>query len=289
MERQELKEKERSSLRDLGLSPYEVEVYLALLSVGSSTPVELVSLASCQVPRSRIYGVLKSLAKKGFASIRTGKPTVYEAVPPKVALRERIEALRNEAYEKIEETKSKVERVLPALLELSKLAVKKELEPKDIAWVYYNREQFRNRITDLIRDCQKSFLIFTSHEVGLKRNRDLTRVDALCNALKRGAEVKSIHGVSFDMDLDLYMDFIKKGAEHRVPRVELEETFWVIDGNTAAILVQDANRKFMYGLVVRNQFLSNLLSQNFEEHWTKSIPAREVIEQLRREMKKKSS
>jgi len=120
----ELEEEVYATLREIGLSPYEIEVYQALLSAGSATPVALTGL--CKVPRSRIYGVLGTLARKGFASIRTDKPTVYEVISPEVALRTRIETLRREAFERIEETSKKVEKILPTMMKLCEHAHKTE-------------------------------------------------------------------------------------------------------------------------------------------------------------------
>jgi len=82
-------------LREMGLSPYEIDTLMALLSVGSASAVDL--LALCNVPRSRIYQVLNDLVSKGFASMRAGKPVVYEAVPPKEAFGYRLYKLRTES------------------------------------------------------------------------------------------------------------------------------------------------------------------------------------------------
>jgi len=68
----------------LGLNTYEVKIWTALLSRGVSTAGELSDMAN--VPRSRSYDVLESLEKKGFVTIKLGKPIKYIAVPPKEAL-----------------------------------------------------------------------------------------------------------------------------------------------------------------------------------------------------------
>lgn len=284
-----MKEEVYATLRDVGLSPYEIEAYQALLSVGSATPVKLVGL--CKVPRSRIYGVLGSLVRKGFASMRTGKPTVYEIVPPEFALKKRIEALRREAYERIDEIDKRVENVIPTLAELSILSLQREPEPQDIAWVYYNEEKFRSRITELIRDSKKSFSMFTSAASGLRtdaedprvRKFSVQRVNAIFDAIDRGVDFKSIHDIDRSTDLDLYLNFIKKGSEIRVPTVELRETFWVIDGNAAAIVASNAEQKFQYGLILKNQFVSELLLRFFDEHWKMAIPAEQIIQKIQKE------
>ena len=59
----------------------EAKVWTALLSRGVSTAGELAEISD--VPRSRTYDVLESLEKKGFISLKTGKPIKYLAVEPR--------------------------------------------------------------------------------------------------------------------------------------------------------------------------------------------------------------
>lgn len=55
----------RTELEELGLSPYEARVLLALLRLGSATTAQLETLAD--IPRTSIYKVLNSLAVKRLA------------------------------------------------------------------------------------------------------------------------------------------------------------------------------------------------------------------------------
>ncbi len=64
----------------MGLTDYEATTYLALTSMISGTATEI-STAS-KVPRSRIYDILKELARKGFVEIERGRPLKYIVVPP---------------------------------------------------------------------------------------------------------------------------------------------------------------------------------------------------------------
>jgi len=273
-----LEEETVSVLEDFGLSPYEIKAYLSLLSVGYSTPSGLSSI--CEVPRSRIYDVLQSLAKKGFASIRTGKSLTYVAISPEVALKNAIMALKDETYKRMAEMTKKMETVLPLLEDMCHSTVDKEFTPKDIARVYYNREQFRNLLTDLIRDSRKSVNLFTSLYQGLQREEDRDRVDAIFDDLARGVEFKAIHNISPDTQLDLYLEFEKRGAKIRIPRIELNETFWVIDGNIVAMLVENKDGKFNYGIIVKNKFVSDLFFRFFDDHWKNAIPSREIMQKL---------
>jgi sugar-specific transcriptional regulator TrmB len=242
------------------------------------------------VPRSRIYQVLTDLVSKGFASIKPGKPTIYEAVPPRDAFGYRLYMLRTETDRKIKGMESKVGSVIPVLEKMSKLKPNRFIGPEDVAWVYYNEERFRNNINELILSCSKSFRSFTSRMSGISR-QDIyrSRIGAIYAALERGVDVRLIQALEGETDFGLYLDFIAKGAKHMIPTVELKESFWIVDASTVALLVKDENGRFRYGLVLQDQFISSLLNQYFNEYWEKSVPAEKVIQQLQRDRSKKKN
>jgi len=62
------------------LNLYEVKVWTALLSRGTSTAGELSNISD--VPRSRTYDILESLEKKGFIIMKLGKPIKFVALKP---------------------------------------------------------------------------------------------------------------------------------------------------------------------------------------------------------------
>ncbi len=88
------------SLQEFGLSRYESKAYLALLRKGSLPVSDLAYHAG--IPRTKAYGTLKKLAKKGLATATYDKPVVYTATPPRDAFGEllveqetKIKGMRN--------------------------------------------------------------------------------------------------------------------------------------------------------------------------------------------------
>ncbi len=79
------------ALKNIGLNLYERKLYTALLARVNATVGELAELAD--VPRSRAYDVLESLADKGFVIIQHTKPLRCVAVPPAEALEKAKEKL----------------------------------------------------------------------------------------------------------------------------------------------------------------------------------------------------
>ena len=71
-------------LEFIGLRGYEGKAYLTLLSLGEATAPKIASKA--RIPLTRIYDVLDSLANKGLVEVKAGRPKVYKAIPPYIAL-----------------------------------------------------------------------------------------------------------------------------------------------------------------------------------------------------------
>ena len=93
------------SLKGIGLNLYERKLWVALLAKGTATAGELSGIAN--VPRSRTYDVLQTLAERGFVIVQTSKPLKYVAVPPIEAL----EKAKQKLMEKFKQTEMKIEKL----------------------------------------------------------------------------------------------------------------------------------------------------------------------------------
>lgn len=90
----------RNGLREAGLSTYQIDAYVALLNLGSASATSLAEQAD--VPRSRIYDVLRDLEEEGY--VETYKQDALRArarEPTEVLqkLQSRAETLSNTATE----------------------------------------------------------------------------------------------------------------------------------------------------------------------------------------------
>jgi sugar-specific transcriptional regulator TrmB len=68
------------TLREAGLSPYQADAYVALLSLGSAAAGDLAETSG--VPRPRIYDVLRDLEAAGYVTTYEQDRLYAEAVPP---------------------------------------------------------------------------------------------------------------------------------------------------------------------------------------------------------------
>lgn len=119
-------------LRQVGLTTYESEAYVALLSKRIMTAEEISRNTS--VPITRVYGTLEQLMQKGFTKIVQGRPKRYHAVSPEQAKREYVTHLRHNFETElvaIDETFRHLQRQVAPIYVESHLQVKAEelLEP----------------------------------------------------------------------------------------------------------------------------------------------------------------
>jgi sugar-specific transcriptional regulator TrmB len=122
------------SLRKAGLTSYESDAYLALLSRRELTAEEISEMTS--VPITRVYGTLEQLMQKGFARIVQSRPKRFHAVSPDQARRDYLTHLRG-TFEtnlvSVEEIMKQLQKEVEPLYVESHLQVKAEelLEPLD--------------------------------------------------------------------------------------------------------------------------------------------------------------
>lgn len=88
-----------SVLKGIGLTMYEAQAYITLTSLIQSTANELAEKSN--IPRSKIYDVLNSLAKKNFIEIEDGRPMTYIVKSPVEVLTREKERLNTEIEDTI--------------------------------------------------------------------------------------------------------------------------------------------------------------------------------------------
>src|SRR3989339_545190 len=168
------------------LNLYEVKVWTALLSRGTSTAGELSSISD--VPRSRTYDILESLEKKGFVVMRLGKPIRFVALKPEEVV-ERVK--RNLIVEAQNKTKRleqlKSDEVLSELNSLYTNGVK-FIEPSDLSGSLRGRQNVYNHLDMMVRSAEKGITIVTTAE-GLNRKFEAL-LPALEKAKKRGVNIR---------------------------------------------------------------------------------------------------
>ena len=155
-----------NKLKALGLNSYEAKLWVALLSVGTSTAGELSDIAN--VPRSRSYDVLEGLEKKGFIITQIGKPLKYLAITPQEVL-ERVKDNINDEFKEREKLMDNFQES-KLMTELDSLHTNgmKLVEPSDISGSIKGRSKIYSRLNNMIKHSEKNITILTTAE-GAKR------------------------------------------------------------------------------------------------------------------------
>ncbi len=168
------------SLKTIGLNKYERNLWVSLLSKGSSTAGELSDMSN--VPRSRCYDVLESLANRGFVVLQPGKPMKYAAINPKEAL----ERAKKKIHEHAIELGEKIERLSKSehIKELEKIFKDniKTMQPEDMAGALKGRYAMLQQMETMFKKAKKTVKMITTEQglMELSENHG--------NVLKKSAE-----------------------------------------------------------------------------------------------------
>ncbi len=259
-----VKEEFLSRLRKIfDLNLYEVKVWTALLSRGTSTAGELSNISD--VPRSRTYDILESLEKKGFIVMKIGKPIKFVALKPEEVVERVKKNLMNQAKERTQRLeKLKGDDVLQ---ELSTLFTKgiKFVEPSDLSGSLKGRQNLYNHIDMMVRDAEKSITIVTTSE-GLNRKLEAL-MPSLEKCKKRGVKIRIAAPIDKN-NIKVAKDFKKVGEVKNMGNMKAR--FIIIDGTQLMFMLLDDEKfhpNYDVGVWINTEFFSQTLEQLFDLAW----------------------
>ncbi len=259
-----VKEEFLSRLRKIfDLNLYEVKVWTALLSRGTSTAGELSSISD--VPRSRTYDILESLEKKGFIVMKLGKPIKFVALKPE----EVVERVKKNLVVDAREKSKRLEELKQdeVLAELSSLFTEgiKYVEHSDLSGALKGRQNLYNHLDMLIRDAQSTITLITTAD-GLNRKLEIL-LPSLEKAKKRGVKIRIAAPIN-DSNKKVAKEF-SKIAEIRNAE-KLKARFCVIDGEQLLFMLlndDSVHPNYDIGVWLNTEFFSLALEQLFEVAW----------------------
>lgn len=150
------------ALKTIGLNLYERRLWVALLSKGNSTAGELADLSN--VPRSRCYDVLESLADKGFVIVQPAKPMRYVAIKP----RDAMERAKKRLLQKTDEMVKRISRIQDSevMKDLEKIHSEtiKVMKPEDMTGALRGRDAFLEQFESIIGVAKKSVNMLTTEQ-----------------------------------------------------------------------------------------------------------------------------
>jgi len=252
------------------LNLYEVKVWTALLSRGTSTAGELSSISD--VPRSRTYDILESLEKKGFIIMKLGKPIKFIALKPQ----EVVERVKKNLMVGAKEKTKRLEKLKgdEVLEELDTLFTKgiKFVEPSDLSGSLKGRQNLYNHLDMMVRDAEESIVIVTTAE-GLNRKLE-SLLPSLEKCKKRGVNVRIAAPIDKN-NLKIAKDFKKVGEIKNLEKIKAR--FVIIDSNQLMFMLLDDEKfhpNYDLGVWINTEFFAVALEQLFDLAWKEMKPVR---------------
>jgi sugar-specific transcriptional regulator TrmB len=245
------------------LNLYEVKVWTALLSRGTSTAGELSNISD--VPRSRTYDILESLEKKGFIVMKLGKPIKFVALKPE----EVVERVKKNLMVDAKERTKRLERLKgdEVLEELDTLFTQgvKFVEPTDLSGSMRGRQNLYNHLDMLIREAEETITIVTTAG-GLNRKLEVL-MPSLEQCKKKGIKIRIAAPVDKN-NLKVAKDF-KKVADIRDMQ-NLNARFIVVDSKQVMFMLLDDEKfhpNYDIGVWINTEFFASALEQLFDLAW----------------------
>ncbi len=249
-----------------GLNIYESNVWLALLNKGTATVGEIAENSG--VPRSRVYDVLESLEKQGFAIAQLGKPVRYMAVKPAVVLERLKSNMLKQAEEKI-----KVLANIKSTDEYRKLETLHDngiepIKPEQLSSYFRGRENIHSQIKNMLNEAEKEIILITT-TTALKRKMHFLRnlfkklrhnkVNIIVGATPNETKTKDKKRINFSKELGV-----------PVKRIDINTRFCIVDGHkTLFMITPDKEEENDTGILVKSHFFSKALMTFLNAAWKK--------------------
>lgn len=264
-----VKEEFLSRLRKIfDLNLYEVKVWTALLSRGTSTAGELSSISD--VPRSRTYDILEALEKKGFIVMKLGKPIQFVALKPEEVIERVKRNLVVTAKEKsVRLEKLKGDEVLEELTSIFSDGIK-YVESTDLSGALKSRQNIYNHLDMLIREAQTTITLVTSHD-GLSRKLEIL-LPSLEKAKKRGVKIRIAAPITKE-NMKVAKDFSKVAEVRNIQ--DLNARFMIVDSEQLMFMLlddKDVHPNYDVGIWLNTEFFAQALESLFEIAWKNFKP-----------------
>ncbi len=246
-----------------GLNLYEVKIWTALLSRGTSTAGELSEISD--VPRSRAYDVLETLEKKGFIMMKLGKPINYIAVEPGEVVERAKKLVKREAEESVKQLEGlKGGELLNELEALHRDGIQ-FIEPSDLSGSLKGRQNIYTHIETLAKNAKKSVCLATS-STGLVRKWEALK--PTFQALKKkGVSIRI--AAPFDSEVTALAKEIGSVAELKNLK-GMSSRFCIVDGKELVFMLmddKDVHQTYDIGVWVKTPFFASSMANMFDVVW----------------------
>ena len=247
------------------LNIYEVKIWTALLSRGLATAGELSDISN--VPRSRSYDVLESLAKKGFVIMKLGKPIKYIAVQPQEIIKRVKKAIQINSDDQIRSYDNIKESPLFNEIELLYKQGIEHIEPSNLSGAIRGRDAIYNHMESMMEKAEHSIIIVTSEEGFIRKIANFSETFKRVKA----NNVKIKIAAPLNKESKKMAREIKDYAE--VKNVSnMTARFMLIDGKEVLFMInndKEVHESYDVGIWVDTPFFASALENMFNISWKK--------------------
>jgi HTH-type transcriptional regulator, sugar sensing transcriptional regulator len=209
----------------LGLTENEAKTYIGLVSLKEATAREVYELTN--VPRAKIYEILKGLAKKGCVEVSEGSPTYFQAVEPKQVIGKIKEELRK--------------CVIDTLDQLNELNY--ELPRTSYVWYIRSEWGIKHRIRAIFNIVKEELIIFSTSPEFLKEFKgELLRLEKNCKLILIVDEIGKFKSLPFKFE-EITKEFHDSINNIVIDGVKYNEEFFMIADGKESLAVHTAGSK----------------------------------------------
>ena len=255
------------ALQLLGLTHYEAKVYLGLVKNGPLGGSELAFLS--HVPRTKLYGVLRHLERKGLVHLTPSTPGTFTAVSPAFVLDAKAREIADQAASVLETVQKLAEEYA---LKANSGGLELPTEANEL-WHIDGRKQIYDRVGHMLGRAVKSISYYAT-PAGLVRAYK-AHADYLEKVGKRGVAVRVLAQTS--KDVHLVTEELGAVVEIRRTTKPLAANFVCIDGQELVVIENspgdfDVDRGTDRAAWTTNKLLVGLYENLFERVWESSSP-----------------
>lgn len=259
-----------SQLIELGLTPTEAQVYLALIRNGPSGASTIA--AATGLARTAVYPALGSLGDKGLIDAGEGYGSRFAAVSPEQALPSLISPDREALAHREQLTREVVQKIAAFVSEAGEAA------PEELVQVIRNQRAVGDRFDRSRLEAEKSIEIFCKAPIFARTGDPVQE-----KVLRRGVAIRGVYeeAVLRDPAIRPYLlTWLAQGEDTRVYRGELPQKLAIFDRRSVLIPPPRMPNAEMKSLFIHHPQLASSLGLLFDSFWERSIPLTEYLKTL---------
>ena len=233
-------------LEELGLTKYEASAYYCLLGKGMISATEIAY--SSNLPRTKIYFILKKLEKKKLVFINYQKPLMFRALSPKDSF--------SHILSKYETRIRSLKKIIDTLQQINENGLKdKGIEEK--RYLVLNQFSTDRKIIELIKNTNESIDISLNHWGSVILNASK---EEILKAIYRGVKVRILFDFMCHSDSIILPNAIDKKC------AKISTNMFIFDNNSMIIINNEGTKSAYFNS--HEIFVPTLISQ-FNDTWVK--------------------